>query len=103
MWKLLDNFHIFLYSKKNSFLRNYSRKYGICKIEAAIKYKIDNLRPPNVVAEKLLFTYVLKLEISVKKIALCQKDSVYSKIIFLLKSKIIYSVHIDVINHTPKF
>ena len=39
----------------------------ISKIEAARKYKIVNLRPPNVDAAKLSFTYVLKLEISVKK------------------------------------
>ena len=43
----------------------------ICKIEATEKYKIVNLRPPNVDAEKLSFAYVLKLEISVKRIALC--------------------------------
>ena len=62
----------------------------ICKIEATEKYKIVNLRPPNVCAEKLSFAYVLKLEISVKRIALCQKDSlrrkIRRKIFFLLLS-----------------
>jgi hypothetical protein len=62
----------------------------ICKIEATEKYKIVNFRPPNVDAEKLSFPYVLKLEISVKRIALCQKDSlrrkIRRKIFFLLFS-----------------
>ena len=43
----------------------------ICKIEATEKYKIVNLRPPNVCAEKLSFAYVLKLGKSGGKYSSC--------------------------------